>query len=81
MDVVDANKSIFEAFVLRPATFMSEQPVSPTTPTQKRHSIGHAHGTGATIEPAKVGKAMVMIASDGWSHHIIENETIAKLGS
>ncbi|KAK2590326.1 hypothetical protein QQS21_011988 [Conoideocrella luteorostrata] len=81
-DVVHAHKSSFEAYTLRPASFAVSdhpQPAATPTPTSKKLVHGLGNSSATFIEPSRVGKAMVMIACDGWKEKVIENESILKL--
>lgn len=79
-EVVSRHRSVFEAYTLRPANFKSTDtplPVSSSAPKKLVSSLGH--NVIASIDPERVGRAMVMIACDGWKEKVIENETILRL--
>ncbi|KAG8417973.1 hypothetical protein J3458_005421 [Metarhizium acridum] len=79
-EIVNAYRGKFEAYTLRPANFRTpDTPPSTSTPSSKKLVPGLGQSAAASIDPEKVGKAMVMIACDGWKEKVIENETILKL--
>ncbi|KHN99372.1 NAD(P)-binding domain protein [Metarhizium album ARSEF 1941] len=79
-DVVNANNDKFEAYTLRPANFMMpDSPLPALTPSSKKLVPGLGQSVAASIDPARVGKAMAMIARDGWKEKVVENETILEI--
>ena len=81
-EIVDAHKSTFEAYALRPATFASaDGPQQRRTSSSRKLVSGLGHGPMASIEPSRVGKAMVKVACDGWKETAIENDVILKLSN
>ena len=79
-DIANAHKNVFEVYTLRPANYkMLDSPAPTSTTTSKKLVPGLGHGVTPSIEPSRVGKAMVMIACDGWKEKVVENETILKL--
>ncbi|KAK8920690.1 putative nucleoside-diphosphate-sugar epimerase [Metarhizium anisopliae] len=78
-EIVNSYKDKFEAYTLRPANFrMPDTPPPTLAPSPKKLVPGLGQSAAASIDPEKVGKAMVMIACDGWKEKVIENETILK---
>ncbi|OAA46101.1 NAD(P)-binding domain protein [Metarhizium rileyi] len=81
-EIVNAYDGIFEAYTLRPANFKLPDASLPTTTTASKKLVpGLGHSAAASIEPSRVGKAMVMIACDGWKEKVVENEAMLKLSS
>lgn len=82
-NIVTKNKDIFEAYTLRPATFAAINAATQpdAAPASKKLVGGLGHGATTVIEPSRVGRAMAVVASDGWKEKIVENEAIIKLSN
>ena len=79
-EVADAHKSTFETYILRPASFMSvDMPPPPPPPISTSRKLVGGHHAAPTIDTGQVGRAMVMVACDGWKDRVIENDALAKM--
>jgi hypothetical protein len=80
--IASANRNIFEAYTLRPASFgVKDSPPTASASTSKKFAHGLGHGATASITPERVGRAMVKIACDGYAERVIENDVILKLSN
>ncbi|KAM4063980.1 NAD(P)H-binding domain-containing protein [Hirsutella rhossiliensis] len=79
----DAHRDKFEAYILRPASFIASEGQFPEPPASvSKKLVGGLHGSSSsssTIGTVQVGKAMVHVACNGWRERTIENDVLVKV--